>query len=139
MKSHSDEFHSAATALATDGWCVLPDLLTPAQTQALADECRTMHAARQLTSARVGAARTATPLRGDRTMLDALVPASQALSRTGSLQAAAAAAEAGAQATAAMAPRVGRASYLGDRAMGFPDAGAVAVTVWLRALAERFG
>ena len=67
MKSHSDEFHSAATALATDGWCVLPDLLTPAQTQALADECRTMHAARQLTSARVGAARTATPLRGDRT------------------------------------------------------------------------
>lgn len=76
---------------------------------------------------------------GDRTMLDALVPASEALSRTGSLQAAAVAAEAGAEATAAMTPRVGRASYLGDRAMGFPDAGAVAVTVWLRALADRAG
>jgi dihydroxyacetone kinase len=75
---------------------------------------------------------------GDRTMLDALVPASQALSRTGSLQAGAAAAEAGAEATATMAPRVGRASYLGDRAIGFPDAGAVAVTVWLRALADHF-
>jgi dihydroxyacetone kinase len=75
---------------------------------------------------------------GDRTMLDALVPASEALSRTGSLQAAAAAAEIGADATSAMAPRVGRASYLGDRAMGFPDAGAVAVTVWLRALSRRF-
>jgi dihydroxyacetone kinase len=37
-----------------------------------------------------------------------------------------------------MAPRVGRASYLGDRAIGFPDAGATAVTVWLRALADRF-
>jgi dihydroxyacetone kinase len=76
---------------------------------------------------------------GDRTMLDALVPASQALSRTGSLQAAATAAEAGAQATTTMAPRAGRASYLGDRAMGFPDAGAIAVTVWLRALADRVG
>ena len=71
---------------------------------------------------------------GDRTMLDALVPASEALSSTGSLEAAARAAEAGAEATAAMAPRVGRASYLGERAMGFPDAGAVAVAVWLRAL-----
>jgi dihydroxyacetone kinase len=75
---------------------------------------------------------------GDRTMLDALVPASQALSRAGSLQAAATAAEAGAETTAAMAPRVGRASYLGERAIGFPDAGATAVTVWLRALADRF-
>jgi dihydroxyacetone kinase len=75
---------------------------------------------------------------GDRTMLDALVPASEALSRTGSLQAAANVAEAGAETTAAMAPRVGRASYLGERAIGFPDAGATAVTVWLRALAGHF-
>jgi dihydroxyacetone kinase len=76
---------------------------------------------------------------GDRTMLDALVPASEALSRGGSLPAAARAAAAGTDATAGMAPRVGRASYLGERAMGFPDAGAAAVTVWLGALAERFG
>jgi len=75
---------------------------------------------------------------GDRTMLDALVPAAEALSRALSLQAAARAAEAGAESTATMAPRVGRASYLGERAIGFPDAGAVAVAVWLRALADRF-
>ncbi|MBR0647898.1 DAK2 domain-containing protein, partial [Plastoroseomonas hellenica] len=46
-----------------------------------------------------------------------------------------AAAEAGAAATTAMRPRVGRASYLGDRAIGNADAGAMAVVVWLRALA----
>ena len=67
MNIPSDEFSRVTTALATDGWCVLPDLLTRAQTQALADECCTMHAARQLTPARVGATRTATPLRGDST------------------------------------------------------------------------
>jgi dihydroxyacetone kinase len=44
------------------------------------------------------------------------------------------AAEAGAAATAAMRPRLGRAAYLGDRAVGIPDGGAVAVTIWLRAL-----
>ncbi|MDB5374111.1 MAG: dhaK, partial [Belnapia sp.] len=49
--------------------------------------------------------------------------------------AAADAAEAGVAATAAMSPRLGRASYLGDRVLGVPDAGAAAVAVWLRALA----
>jgi dihydroxyacetone kinase len=34
-----------------------------------------------------------------------------------------------------MVPRLGRASYLGARAVGAPDAGAAAVAVWLRALA----
>jgi dihydroxyacetone kinase len=87
--------------------------------------------------AAIGALGGARP--GDRTMLDALVPAAEALSRDGSLSAAARAAEGGAAATASMAPRVGRASYLGERAIGCPDAGAVAVTVWLGALAERFG
>ncbi|WP_241019140.1 DAK2 domain-containing protein [Paraburkholderia sp. Tr-20389] len=33
-----------------------------------------------------------------------------------------------------MMPRVGRASYLGERAVGEPDGGAVAVACWLRAL-----
>lgn len=75
---------------------------------------------------------------GDRTMLDALVPAAEALAHGLPLSAAARAAEAGAARTATMAPRVGRASYLGERAIGFPDAGAVAVAVWLRALANRF-
>ena len=80
---------------------------------------------------------------GDRTMLDALHPAAEALAAAlqggapagAALAAAAEAAAAGAQATAAMHPRRGRASYLGARAIGTPDAGASAVVVWLRALA----
>ncbi|WP_428485713.1 dihydroxyacetone kinase family protein [Rhodopila sp.] len=79
---------------------------------------------------------------GDRTMLDALYPAvaafKAALGRQADVAAAWAdcvqAAEAGAAATARMRPRLGRASYLGDRVLGVQDAGAVAVTIWLRAL-----
>ncbi|TPG09782.1 2OG-Fe(II) oxygenase [Rhodanobacter glycinis] len=67
MNTGSNEFSSVTNALAIDGWCVVPDLLSSAQTQALAAECRAMHEAQQLTPARVGAARTATPLRGDST------------------------------------------------------------------------
>jgi ATP-dependent dihydroxyacetone kinase len=81
---------------------------------------------------------------GDRTMLDALAPALEAWTRTvqaggspsAALRSAAEAAEDGAAATATMEPRLGRASYLGKRAVGTPDGGAVAVAIWLRALAE---
>jgi dihydroxyacetone kinase len=80
--------------------------------------------------------------RGDRTMLDALHPAVDALKaglQRGVLVAEAwlqcvLAAEEGAAATAAMRPRAGRAAYLGDRAVGIPDGGAVAASIWLRAL-----
>jgi dihydroxyacetone kinase len=72
---------------------------------------------------------------GDRTMLDALAPAVTAW-QAGSLATAATAADAGAAATAQMRPRLGRASYLGDRALGTPDGGAVAVAIWLKALAS---
>ena len=68
MNIHPDPFQSMATALASEGWCVVPDFLSPAQTRALADECRAMRDAQQLTPARVGALRTATPLRGDSTL-----------------------------------------------------------------------
>jgi dihydroxyacetone kinase len=79
-------------------------------------------------------------------MIDALAPAASAVSRQvrdGAplgriLDAAAAAAETGADATAGMAPRLGRASYLGQRALGVAVGGAVAVALWLRALADRF-
>jgi dihydroxyacetone kinase len=81
---------------------------------------------------------------GDRTMLDALVPAAAAFAAAidrkeapaAALAAAVTAAEARAAATAAMRPRLGRATYLGDRAIGNPDAGASAVVVWLRGLAR---
>ncbi|MBZ4329515.1 dihydroxyacetone kinase subunit DhaL [Corallococcus sp. AS-1-12] len=84
---------------------------------------------------------------GDRTMVDALHPAAAALMRAvregrtlGEAWAEATrAAEQGAEATASMSPRLGRASYLGERAKGVPDAGAVAVVIWMKALGERAG
>jgi dihydroxyacetone kinase len=79
---------------------------------------------------------------GDRTMLDALHPAAEAFRSTleagqpptAAWEAALRAAEAGAESTSGMRPRLGRASYLGDRALGVPDAGAAAAVIWLRAL-----
>jgi dihydroxyacetone kinase len=77
---------------------------------------------------------------GDRTMVDALQPAVEAWSQAPSLPGptawatAVAAAEQGAERTAGMTPRLGRASYLGEHAVGVPDAGAVAVTVWMKAI-----
>ena len=71
---------------------------------------------------------------GDRTMLDALHPAS--LASGGTLQAVAQAARDGADQTAAMQARAGRASYLGDRASGIPDGGAVAVAIWIEAIVQ---
>ena len=67
MSSAAHEFDQAAAALAVDGWCVLADLLTPAQTLALARECRAMHDGHQLSPAATGADRAHTPLRGDAT------------------------------------------------------------------------
>jgi dihydroxyacetone kinase len=82
---------------------------------------------------------------GDRTMLDALMPAAQALAAgSAGAQSAvtiansvAAAAEAGAAASADMVPRAGRASYVDPAvARGHEDPGAVAAAVWLRAVAS---
>jgi ATP-dependent dihydroxyacetone kinase len=73
---------------------------------------------------------------GDRTMIDALQPAVDALTASRSWADALAAAQAGADRTATMPARLGRASYLGARALGVPDGGAVAVTIWMQALLE---
>lgn len=82
---------------------------------------------------------------GDRTMLDALLPAAAAFEgatrsrRTlaEALRSAADAATEGVRATATMVPRCGRSSYLGERVLGSPDPGAEAVAVILEALARR--
>jgi dihydroxyacetone kinase len=79
---------------------------------------------------------------GDRTMLDALIPFAQTLQEQTarskqmgeSLAAASAAAEQGAQETAKLLPRRGRSSYLGERALGHADPGAVAASIWLQAV-----
>ena len=80
---------------------------------------------------------------GDRTMLDALLPAAAAMtaqagdgaSLAEAWRAALQAAEQGCLATVSMRPRLGRAAYLGDRAVGAADAGASAAVVWMKALA----
>ncbi|HXS03180.1 MAG TPA: 2OG-Fe(II) oxygenase [Rhodanobacter sp.] len=67
MNTPPTPFHDIASALADEGWCVVPDFLSAAQTRALADDCRALRDARRLTPARVGRLRTATPLRSDST------------------------------------------------------------------------
>jgi dihydroxyacetone kinase len=80
---------------------------------------------------------------GDRTMVDALKPAADALQVAlaksegeldAALKAAVDAATEGAAHTASMHPRRGRSSYVGDRALGHADPGAHAVALWLAAI-----
>lgn len=71
---------------------------------------------------------------GDKTMLDALLPAAEALGT--SFEAAKEAAEAGALATVPMQARKGRASYLGERSIGHKDPGATSSALLVAALAE---
>ena len=75
---------------------------------------------------------------GDRTMLDALVPAATALQQGGALAQAAEAAKRGADRTATMAiARAGRASYVPESALrGVRDPGAVAMAAVFAALAS---
>ncbi|MET8179666.1 dihydroxyacetone kinase subunit DhaL [Streptomyces sp. NPDC005336] len=74
---------------------------------------------------------------GDKTMLDALIPAVEALGAgTGTFTAAGEAAEKGALATVPMLARKGRASYLGERSVGHQDPGATSSAMIIAALAE---
>jgi dihydroxyacetone kinase-like protein len=77
--------------------------------------------------------------REDKTMLDALLPAVDALKGGGDLHAAADAAKAGMEATIPLEARKGRASYLGPRSVGHQDPGATSSELLLRTAAERFG
>ncbi|MFF9348860.1 dihydroxyacetone kinase subunit DhaL [Streptomyces sp. NPDC014734] len=71
---------------------------------------------------------------GDKTMLDALLPAAEALAT--SFDAARDAAGAGALATVPLQARKGRASYLGERSIGHQDPGAASSALLIGALAE---
>ncbi|MER8223829.1 dihydroxyacetone kinase subunit DhaL [Streptomyces sp. NPDC094143] len=74
---------------------------------------------------------------GDKTMIDALVPAVDALGE--SFAAARAAAEEGAVATTPLQARKGRASYVGERSIGHQDPGATSSALLIAALAEAAG
>lgn len=77
---------------------------------------------------------------GEKTMLDAWLPALEALRAGTSMQAAlreaAAASDAGRAATEPMLARKGRASYLGERSIGHVDPGASSTALIVRALAD---
>ncbi|MGH2877534.1 MAG: dihydroxyacetone kinase subunit DhaL [Solirubrobacteraceae bacterium] len=77
---------------------------------------------------------------GDKTMVDALVPAVQALEAadefSGGLAAAAQAAHDGMLATTPLVARRGRASYLGERSAGHQDAGATSTYYLFKSAAQ---
>jgi dihydroxyacetone kinase-like protein len=81
---------------------------------------------------------------GDKTMLDALIPAVDAMRRaleagsglTAILDQGAAAAEEGMRSTVSMQARKGRGSYLGERSVGHQDAGATGAYLLLKAAAD---
>ena len=75
---------------------------------------------------------------GDKTILDALHPAVEALRQGQDLSATAKAARAGAEASAEMAATIGRASRLGERSRGLPDPGATSLAVILDAIASTY-
>jgi dihydroxyacetone kinase-like protein len=79
---------------------------------------------------------------GEKTMIDALVPAIEALKPVGDDSLAAAvnravtAAKKGSDSTVPMVARKGRASYLGERSAGHRDPGAASAVLLLEALQE---
>ena len=83
----------------------------------------------------------------DKTMVDALIPARDALATAvaagepfaGALRSAAAAAEEGMKATIPLVARKGRASYLGERSAGHQDPGATSSWLLMRTAAETLG
>jgi dihydroxyacetone kinase-like protein len=80
---------------------------------------------------------------GDKTMMDAFLPALEALKKAdpakgikAALEHAALAAAAGAEATRAMRAKFGRARNLGDRVIGHPDPGAVSISLIFKGFSE---
>ncbi len=79
---------------------------------------------------------------GDKTVVDAMEPAADKAAAVSAaplaeaITAIAAAAEAGLEASKALVAKFGRAKTLGDAAIGFPDAGAMSVTVIVNAMRD---
>jgi dihydroxyacetone kinase-like protein len=85
---------------------------------------------------------------GDKTMVDAIVPAAEAAATAAKeadatsatvLHAAAEAASEGTERTKSLVARIGRASRLGDRTLGHQDPGATSITLVLESLAASAG
>ena len=84
---------------------------------------------------------------GDKTMIDALQPATKAYKRSidsgetleQALSKAVSAAEEGLKSTIPLVARKGRASYLGERSAGHPDPGATSTLILFRSATETLG
>ncbi|MDQ7778075.1 MAG: dihydroxyacetone kinase subunit DhaL [Paracoccus aminovorans] len=91
-----------------------------------------------------GVRRTGSAEVGDKTLMDALVPAvaafdgARAQGFAPALAAMAAAAEQGRDSTVDLVARIGRAARLGERSRGVPDAGATSCSLILTTLADGF-
>lgn len=83
---------------------------------------------------------------GDKTLLDALIPTTESLKQSAAtgksfkeaFKLGADAAVAGAEKTKDYAASKGRASYVGDRSLSYPDAGATALGIIFTVIAEKF-
>lgn len=76
---------------------------------------------------------------GQKTMVDAWAPASDAAKRGEDWDGIVAAAKAGAEATRSMVATLGRAARLGERSLGHPDPGAISATMIIAEIASSFG
>jgi dihydroxyacetone kinase-like protein len=101
--------------------------------------------ARMVSAAEAGMRERGKAARGDKTLLDALIPAAEALQQAvdegldsaQAAQRALSAARAGREATIPLRAKIGRAGWVGDRTVGQPDAGATAVVIALAALVDQ--
>lgn len=83
---------------------------------------------------------------GDKTLLDALIPTAVSLKESAAndvsfkeaLKAGALAAVEGAEKTKEYAAKKGRASYVGDRSLSYPDAGAMALGIIFTEISNKF-
>ena len=112
------------------------------------DQLSPDHAVAMLRAAAEGIKKRGNSDLGDKTLLDALIPMTDAIedalagpgivSGAELARTAATAARTAADATSTMIAKRGRASYTGERSIGSPDAGAVAVAVLAERVADRW-
>jgi dihydroxyacetone kinase-like protein len=142
---------AAMTLMSTVGGAAGPlygtALLRAATSLGDAREVRPAAVAAMLGAARDGVVARGKAESGDKTMIDAWTPAVEAAAAAADagagapeiLAAAAKAAQAGAEATDPLVARKGRASYLGERSAGHRDPGAASTALILAAAAETAG
>ncbi len=107
-------------------------------------ELNTLEVAAMLRAGLSGVAERGKAQAGDKTMIDVLAPAVEAVERAekngmeleSALEAGVKAAEAGMLGTIPLKARKGRASYLGDRSIGHQDPGATSAYLILKAFSE---